>query len=389
MSYLKQREIEELTKVAVRHGMGRSQVRERMFDFIDPEFVAQLDVISVPADQVRSDLVAMNRTVAIESDGKHAVPLLQWLEAGVHRLEHQNAIHLRVFQRHYKKVKRESEHRIAELSDGDFEPPSTIVEERYIVRDDTLSYEWMTDGVEVGRAVARIMVTRYKNGSPLRDESGGTAIEFGTGWLIGSQHLITNFHVLNAMPEGQIANSADIERQAKRSLIQFDYDSEQDSGYEIDVASLVVPRASSRRPKLDYAILKLDEPLIDRIPLRLAPNFIYQVAGGVKPLVNIIQHPHGKEKRVGIRNNPVNSIQITEFGYFTDTDSGSSGSPVLNDLWQVVGLHVGSDKLFKKVEFQDTLVKHENRGIHIGVIIQDLKTNYPDVWDAINATIDG
>ena len=55
--------------------------------------------------------------------------------------------------------------------------------------------------------------------------------------------------------------------------------------------------------------------------------------------VSIIQHPQGNTKQIAIRENEVIDIFSDFIHYSTDTQPGSSGSPVFNDQWQVVGLH--------------------------------------------------
>jgi endonuclease G, mitochondrial len=59
----------------------------------------------------------------------------------------------------------------------------------------------------------------------------------------------------------------------------------------------------------------------------------------VKEAVSIIQHPNGEPKQLAIRENRVVDILPDFVHYQTDTAPGSSGSPVLNDQWEVVALH--------------------------------------------------
>ena len=58
--------------------------------------------------------------------------------------------------------------------------------------------------------------------------------------------------------------------------------------------------------------------------------------------VSIIQHPKGDPKQVALRKNEVIKLPDDEdrfLHYQTDTNPGSSGSPVFNDSWEVVALH--------------------------------------------------
>lgn len=55
--------------------------------------------------------------------------------------------------------------------------------------------------------------------------------------------------------------------------------------------------------------------------------------------VSLVQHPGGSPKECSIRENQLIKIEPTTLVYKSDTAPGSSGSPVFNDSWQVVGLH--------------------------------------------------
>ena len=55
--------------------------------------------------------------------------------------------------------------------------------------------------------------------------------------------------------------------------------------------------------------------------------------------VNIIQHPKGRQKEVVIYNNRVQIIYDDFIQYETDAEPGSSGSPIFNAQWQLVGIH--------------------------------------------------
>ena len=57
--------------------------------------------------------------------------------------------------------------------------------------------------------------------------------------------------------------------------------------------------------------------------------------------VNIVQHPKGELKQIAIRNNTLLDLPedsgLDKFAHYeTDTEQGSSGSPVLNDQWEVL-----------------------------------------------------
>src|SRR5262249_16458385 len=59
----------------------------------------------------------------------------------------------------------------------------------------------------------------------------------------------------------------------------------------------------------------------------------------VRQYVNIIQHPQGRPKQVALRDNQVIDLLDDFLHYRADTEPGSSGAPVFNDFWELVGLH--------------------------------------------------
>ena len=55
--------------------------------------------------------------------------------------------------------------------------------------------------------------------------------------------------------------------------------------------------------------------------------------------LTVIQHPEGKRKQVCVRENQLMKRDDDVLWYTTDTQPGSSGSPVFNNDWYVVALH--------------------------------------------------
>jgi hypothetical protein len=69
-------------------------------------------------------------------------------------------------------------------------------------------------------------------------------------------------------------------------------------------------------------------------------SFLQSRASSGDP-VNIIQHPKGRHKELVLSNNRLIDISENFITYEADTDFSSSGSPVMNQQWQLVGLHRG------------------------------------------------
>ncbi|MBV8835950.1 MAG: DNA/RNA non-specific endonuclease [Alphaproteobacteria bacterium] len=192
---------------------------------------------------------------------------------------------------------------------------------------DFLAIQFFDRGTVASRAVCRI-VTNLDNGQA-----------FGTGFLVSPALLLTNHHVLQS------------EDDAERSTAEFNY--------QLGAANVVMPIETF---KIDPVRFFLTDEGLDFSLVAVAP----QSASG-KPLasfgycpligaegkiivgqpVNIIQHPRGDMKQVVIRENKLVDLPdkkpnstIDEYAHYeADTDSGSSGSPVFNDQWEVVALH--------------------------------------------------
>lgn len=55
--------------------------------------------------------------------------------------------------------------------------------------------------------------------------------------------------------------------------------------------------------------------------------------------VNIVQHPKARRKEVAMQDNTITNIFDERIRYATDTDLGSSGSPVFNNAWDLIAIH--------------------------------------------------
>lgn len=241
--------------------------------------------------------------------------------------------------------------------------------EAIVARDDMVPLGFLAGGVTAARAVAKLLVPRFENGTA-RQVNGQPLSYRGTGWLVGANLLMTNHHVVNAREQGEgVAAEADLRRQATGMSVLFDFDSDNAVGTALVVTDLVAWDAD-----LDFAVLRLAGD--DRPALTLSPQAVADVAPSSAVVVNVIQHPDGNPKRFGIRNNLVSAATPTELRYFTDTLGGSSGSPVLDDSWQVVGLHKGS-RLVRGVKFQGRDVAYVNVGTQITAVLDRLRTTHP------------
>ncbi len=82
--------------------------------------------------------------------------------------------------------------------------------------------------------------------------------------------------------------------------------------------------------------------------------------------VFIIRHPDGRPKEIGLTRNLVRFAGAERIQYLTDTEGGSSGSPVFNSRWQLVALHHRWTKVGK------LMGEYRNQGVAIGRVVVGL-----------------
>lgn len=255
-------------------------------------------------------------------------------------------------------------------------------------RDERVSAFFLTKAIETARSVCRLQVPRVFGGTPRPGQS-----MYGTGWLIAPSLIITNHHVIEAR-QRQIepaATAAEFRAQAERTTAWFDYLRE--GGPYVEVRGFTLEASDDR---LDYALLRLREPesVADRMRL---PLISQQPAIDRGYRLNIAQHSGGGPLIYAIRNNfYVGTGSSAEYlRYLTDTEPGASGSPVMNDLWDVIGLHHAAQPIppeyyaslpqerFRTLPEETAkgeVITYHNEGIAIHAILRDLS-------DALRAEI--
>jgi endonuclease G, mitochondrial len=253
--------------------------------------------------------------------------------------------------------------------------PEELVDEileRVLDDPDLRPLHWLSGGLRVAAAVGLVE-------GPLGS---------GTGFLVTPWLLMTNHHVL---PTEDAAASA---------IVRFGYQ-QQENGDIIGVKQVRVDPArffvTSPEDALDYTIVALgpmpggtEAPgdVLGTIPLI---GSVGKILEG-EP-INIIQHPEGRPKEIAFRNNQlIKLVDDDLMTYSTDTDRGSSGSPVLNDQWELVGLHRSSveatDTEGRKVDRTGRPVDATtpaalrawtaNKGSRVSAIVRDLKAGSYD-----------
>ena len=197
----------------------------------------------------------------------------------------------------------------------------SIAMERIMGKSDLFPISYLQMGTNSGNSICRIQI---------RDDRG-SFIGSGTGFLVAENVLMTNNHVIDSM------------RTALNSIAEFNY--------QDDINFMPCPTYTFRLnpeqffvtdEELDFTLVALkDNPSSDKQPKDFGHLHLVAEEGKILEgeYVSIIQHPNGGPKAVTIRENKVSSILDDFIHYLTDTEPGSSGSPVFNDQWIVVALH--------------------------------------------------
>lgn len=261
--------------------------------------------------------------------------------------------------------------------------------ERIILPENNLlQAHFLTEGALVQRAVAKVTV----------NPPGWS----GTGFMVSRSLFLTNNHV--------IRNTTDAANARMRFNYQYDHDGNDQAidEYQADPASFFHTNAAldytlvrlkpklpvfAREAMLSAAVAETNHPSIDPSVLhRIDPNLInrgifdptwFRVHAGTKwghlriptsaafasgQRLNVVQHPRGRRKEVAIQANRVTSVFTNVVRYTTDTEPGSSGSPVLNNGWDLVALHHAAGSQDSNGNWLD------NEGIRADRIASDLQS---------------
>jgi endonuclease G len=198
-------------------------------------------------------------------------------------------------------------------------------------RDDLMPIRYFDLGRLAAKPVGRIRI----------DLGSATGEGYATGFLVAPGILLTNRHVLETAA------------MARAATVSFDA--------EDDVRGLPRPvKVFALRPDelfvaddtLDFCCVAVAGTAVDG-PARIESYGylrLFAQAGKITrdEYATIIQHPHGGQKQVAVRNNQIivyvydgeTDAPGNDFLYYrTDTMHGSSGAPVLSDQFFVVALH--------------------------------------------------
>ena len=195
-------------------------------------------------------------------------------------------------------------------------------------RADWLPVSFLEKGLQAARAVGRV-------------EHHGRKI--GTAFLVTPDLVLTNAHVMREIPalaEGGVRFHVGLQGES-----QWLYFSVQVTGSPVE--------------ELDFALVRLAGS-VETPPVQLSDEIAYEAQ-----LANILQYPHiaGGSMQVALRHNAIVYVEPTRVYYVTDTEEGSSGSPVFSDEWRVIALHRAGI-----VDDAQRPMKNANQGVSITAI---------------------
>ncbi|MEV2214146.1 trypsin-like peptidase domain-containing protein [Streptomyces sp. NPDC050997] len=218
-------------------------------------------------------------------------------------------------------------------------------QERQIFRANTLQdVAFLRRGTELASAVCRLRVTAHDG-----------ARYHGTAFRIGEGLLLTNHHVLyDGEGRGPVAVEA-----------WFGYEADLNGRIREHLVVPCEPGSVAGDAELDWAVIRAAAPLPDdavRVPL---PD---STSVALDDRVYIIQHPHGEVKKLAARHNVVRHVDDVVIQYWTDTERGSSGSPVFDEHWRLVAVH----RRWRRIGQLGGADEFRNEGVRIERVREDL-----------------
>ena len=205
---------------------------------------------------------------------------------------------------------------------------------------------WLAKGQEASKSVCQVV------------RADGAK---GTGFVLKNGYLMTNAHVL---PNKKVASA---------TKIIFDYEEDLLGNNRKTSEFLLDEEDSAFSPldKLDYAYIKIKDNKANPLTKWGFLEFDTFSEPQINSPVTIIQHPLGQTKQIALTANKIIGISGAKLLYLTDTEKGSSGSPVFNNDWKVIALHHAG----KTEEDGGLLINPETgekRGANEGILIKNI-----------------
>ena len=198
--------------------------------------------------------------------------------------------------------------------------------EKVLGRDGVVTLAWYRQGLERCRSVAQVRTT---------DGEG-----YGTGFLVRGRDLapalgeeiflLTNAHVISTNPDVKDALLPE------EAVIAFEAQEKPAAGAHRVAGVLWTSPPGDLPTDLDATLLRLHPAITDVAVSPIAPRL--PIADGTQK-VYVIGHPGGRGLSFSLHDNLLLDHDDRLLHYRAPTEGGSSGSPVFNQQWALIGLH--------------------------------------------------
>lgn len=218
-----------------------------------------------------------------------------------------------------------------------------------------VAHEWLLRAFGRARSVGRV----WRRGSGLG---------VGSGFLLPGELLraewkgrlvfLTNSHVVSKAPV--------LTGTLQRSQAEVSFDVAEGG------AGKVPPRHPVKEllwespiPELVTTVLWLEGEVVNHDTFEVAQVL---PKAEQKDRIYVIGHPHGGDLSYSIQDNAMLAINATRIHYRSPTEPGSSGSPLFNSEWEIVGIHHAGDDHMSRLDDPNE-VYPANEGIPLHAII--------------------
>lgn len=233
--------------------------------------------------------------------------------------------------------------------------------EQILGRERFRNLRWYRTGLDRASSVCKF-VDRFGEG-------------FGSGFLVQAEDLglvhdarwvvLTNAHVISESVDEQSGVPAAMPPEAATVCFEGSDDPER----QYNITGVL---ATSPRRELDFSVLTLDEegddfpapcPIAPRLPLVDRGQRIY-----------VIGHPKGGDISFSLNDNLLLDHEAPKVHYRSPTEGGSSGSPLFNKNWELIGLHHAGGMNMPRLNGQSGRYP-ANEGLWIQSIVEAIKLN--------------
>lgn len=233
----------------------------------------------------------------------------------------------------------------------------TLRLEKTFGSDRYVPFSWYAVGLERCRGVAQIRNAFRGLGTGFLIRGSDLALELGDSFLLlTNAHVVSNDANVRASTGALYPDEAFVVFEALESV----------AGQKFRVARLLW---TSPPGELDSTLLQLNHP-----PEIAQP---FPIAGSLPPndgkqKVYVTGHPLGGELSISLTDNALIGYDQRLLHYRAPTEPGSSGSPVFDDQWRLIGLHHAGRSDMNRLDGKPGTYE-ANEGIQIQRIIEAIR----------------